>query len=64
MTDLDLLSTSQAADVLGVTVKTVNQWAAEERLRVALKLPGTRGAHLFERSEVERLAADRAKADA
>lgn len=57
-TNDDLLATAEAAKRLGRSVPTVNRWAAEGRLTIAHKLPGPNGAHLFDRLEVERLAAE------
>lgn len=55
-TDPDLISTSEAARILGRPVATVNRWATEGRLAVALKLPGETGARLYRRVDVEALA--------
>lgn len=51
----DLLTTAQAAEIVGKSVPTVNRWAAEGVLTPAHKLPGRTGAYLFERAEVERV---------
>lgn len=51
-----LITTAEVAQVLGVSVKTVNQWASQGRLTVAQKLPGVRGANLYRRSYIEALA--------
>jgi len=55
----DLISTAEAARMLGVTGVTITRWAATGRLTPALKLAGPRGAFLFHRAEVERLARER-----
>lgn len=55
----DLITTAQAADLLGVTVAWVNKLAASGRLPVAQKLPGRTGAYLFDRAAVESHAASR-----
>jgi excisionase family DNA binding protein len=51
-----LVTTSEAAPLLGVTERYVRLLAAEGRLVAAIKTPWGR---LFERAEVERLAAER-----
>jgi DNA-binding transcriptional MerR regulator len=53
--ELDLLTTAQVARLLGKTVKTINIWAAEGRIPVALKLPGPKGANLYRRADVDAL---------
>jgi excisionase family DNA binding protein len=50
----DLLTTAQAAEILGKSVPTVNRWAAEGVLSPVQKLPGRTGAYLFTRDEIER----------
>ena len=55
-TDLpDLMTTAQVAARLGVTVTTVNRWAADGTLPVARKLPGRTGANLYAPADVEAL---------
>lgn len=56
----DLITTQQAAELLGITVAWANKRAARGSLPVAQKLPGLTGAYLFRREEIERLAAGRA----
>ena len=56
-----LLTTAQAADVLGVSVATIHQMHREGRLEVALKVEGLRGPKFFARADVDRLAAERAE---
>ena len=56
----DLLTSSDVARLLQISVPTVNRWAAAGRLPVVQKLPGIRGAYLFRRVDVERLAKDSA----
>jgi hypothetical protein len=55
-----LITTQQAAQILGWNVATVNKQAKAGRLPVALKVPGRTGANLFRRDEIERLATERA----
>lgn len=52
-----LISTAEAAQLLGRSVGTVNRWAANGRLTTVAKVPGPRGARFFDRAEVEALAA-------
>jgi hypothetical protein len=49
----DLITTAQAAALLGITVAWANKQAARGRLPVAQKLPGVTGAYLFRRGEIE-----------
>ncbi|MDQ3307567.1 MAG: helix-turn-helix domain-containing protein [Actinomycetota bacterium] len=53
MRDPELLSTSEAAEILGTSGVTVNRWAITGKLPVAHKMPGRTGAYLFARSDVE-----------
>jgi excisionase family DNA binding protein len=52
--DLDLITAAEAADLLELSIRTVHRMAEDGRLRAATKLPGTKGAWLFERTEVLR----------
>lgn len=56
----DLLTTAQAASVLGVHVRTVHRLVRDGRLTAALKLPTPTGAYLFEPDDVAALAAEKA----
>lgn len=56
----DLITTTEAATVLGYTVAWTNKLAASGRLPVAHKLPGRTGAFLFDRADIERWATTRA----
>ena len=60
----DLISANEAADVLGASIATVTRLAKDGTLPTAVKAPGIRGARLFKRRDVERLAEKRAKASA
>lgn len=55
----DLLTATQAGDILGRSYRTVLRLADDGLLPIAHKLPGVNGAHLFRRGDVERLAAER-----
>lgn len=54
----DLLATIEAAEIIGVERSTLSRWVALGRMTVAHQLPGKNGAVLFERAEVERVAAE------
>ena len=56
MTDMetaDLISTTEAADLLGLERSTVIRWIRERRIEPAMKISGLTGAYLFRRSDVE-----------
>ena len=42
--------------MLGVNVQTLNRWAVAGTVPVVLKVPGPRGANLFERGTIRTLA--------
>lgn len=50
-----LLTTSEVADALGVSVQTVSRWVGIGRLRPVHKLPGLRGAFLFSPDDIDAL---------
>ena len=52
----DLISSIEAAELLGKGRSTLTRWVQSGRLTEAMKLPGETGTRLFHRSEVERLA--------
>ena len=52
-----MVTSAQAAEILGKSVRTVHRMAFEGQLDVVAKLPGLTGAWLFNRADVERLAA-------
>lgn len=49
----DLLTTTQAAALLGLERSVIARWAQFGKLQVAMRLPGETGAYLFLRSDVE-----------
>lgn len=53
-----LVTADEVAERLRVDRSTVTRWAATGRLPVALKMPGKRGARLFNEADVDRLAAE------
>ncbi len=54
------ISSSDAADLLGIDRSTLHLWAREGKITPLMKLAGLRGAYIFDRAAVERLAAERA----
>ncbi len=59
MTDTkDLITTVEAAAMLGVDVVTVRRWADEGKLKIVAHI-GSVGKRLLDRAEVERLAEER-----
>lgn len=57
----DLLSTSEAAELLGCSVASVNRYAASGRLAIAKQLTGIRGARFYLRTDVYDLRDDLAR---
>ena len=55
---MNLLSTAEAAERVGVSVRTLNRMADDGRITPAAKAPGLRGGYLYEPAEVERVAAE------
>lgn len=52
----DLLGTTEAAERLGVSVRTVHRLVARGNLTPAGKLPGDTGAYLFDAADIAMLA--------
>lgn len=60
----DLVTTAQAAEIVGRSVATVNRWAAEGQILVpAFQFPQHKGARMFRRADVEAIAATQAERD-
>jgi excisionase family DNA binding protein len=55
--DNDLLTSTQAGQILGKSSRTVLRLAEAGALPIATKLPGPNGHFLFKRSDIEALAA-------
>ena len=55
----DLIPTAEAAEALGVHVATISRMVTRGDLAPAVKVPGKRGAYLFNRADVDALAAQR-----
>lgn len=56
----NLLSTAQAAELLGVSVYTVNRWAREGRITPSVQLSGPTGARLYDPEHIEAVASAKA----
>lgn len=52
-----LMTSAEAADALRVSVKTITRWADSGKLTVVKRLPGKRGALLFDAAQVEAIIA-------
>lgn len=48
----DLLTTAQAAQLIGVTVRTIARWVDAGKLSPAVDFPGLRGPRMFRRDDV------------
>lgn len=64
MSSPDLVSTAEAADILGVSIASVTRLAAptdgsKPKLPTYYKAPGVRGARTFRRSDVLKLVGER-----
>lgn len=57
-----LVSTKQVSELLRVDVRTVHRMAQSGLLPSALKIPGKTGAWMFDRTDVDRIAAQRSAA--
>jgi len=57
-----LLTSTQAGAELGISGRTVQRMVEAGTLKPAHRLPGRNGAHLFTRSYVEALVAERTEA--
>lgn len=51
----DLIGSAEAAEIHGIDRATFNRWVAAGRISPVVAFPGTRGARLFKRSDVEAL---------
>jgi excisionase family DNA binding protein len=50
-----LLTTAQVAERTGYSVRTITRWVDEGRITPAHKLPGDKGAFLFDEAELRKL---------
>ena len=59
MINLDLLTTAEVAVLLGVSPREVARRVSTGSLEAMAKLPGVRGAYVFERAAIEALAGEK-----
>ena len=59
----ETLTTTEAAQLLGCSARTIQRKIEAGELTPERKLPGPNGAYLIPRAEVERLLAERARQD-
>ena len=52
----ELMTTAAVAERLGVDVSTVARWVQAGRIPVAVKVPGLRGARLFDPADIDKFA--------
>ncbi len=64
MSSSPLVTTREAAERLGVTTRQVARLVQLDRLTPTYSLPGIRGAHMFERDEIERYREQRSRRSA
>lgn len=55
----DVIGVTEAAEILGRSVRTVNRKAQRGEIAHVGKLPGKTGAYLFHRADITALAAQR-----
>lgn len=55
----DLIDSAEAAILLRVDRATFNRWVTRGNIPIEIQFPGYKGARLFRRIDVERLAKDR-----
>lgn len=60
MSNFDLMTAVETAELLGINRKTVLRMVQRGELTPATKGTGIRGAYFFDRSEVQKLLADSA----
>lgn len=60
--DLDLIGSDESSQICGVDRATFLRWREAGLIAEAAKIPGPNGAYMFRRSDVEALAAEKAKA--
>lgn len=53
--DDDLVTTQQAAEIVGKHIRTIHRFVADGTLVPAVKVPGQTGAYLFRRADVTAL---------
>lgn len=53
--DSEIITSAEAAKILGLSSSTFHRWVNAGRLTEVAKVPGIRGARMFRRSDVEAL---------
>ena len=53
----DLITSAETCAALSIDRSTLSRWVAAGKITPALKLPGIRGAFMFDRADVERIGA-------
>lgn len=53
-----LLTSAEVCDLLDIDRSTLSRWVALGRISAAVKLPGLRGAFMFDPEEVDRVKAE------
>lgn len=53
-----LVSTAEAAEIIGRSIATVNRFVREGLLAPAMQYPGSTGARMYHRADVEALRAE------
>lgn len=56
----ELIGVAEASEITGLDKRTLHRKVERGELQAVSKLPGLRGAYIFARSEIERLAKERA----
>lgn len=59
--ELDLVGSDEASTICGVDRATFLRWREDGLITEAGKLPGSNGAYMFHRADVEKLAANRSR---
>jgi predicted site-specific integrase-resolvase len=55
MSDTDLITSTQAREILGVSQSTLSRWVADGKLAPTVQGAGVRGPMFFDRADVESL---------
>lgn len=63
MPDVDLIPSAEAAALLRLPISTFHERVRSGEIEEAVKLPGLRGARLFDRTHIESKAAEYRAAD-
>lgn len=61
--ETNYIGSAEVCDLLHIDRSTLSRWVASSRITPSMKLPGQRGAYVFDPAEVERVRLDLAKAE-